>query len=459
MSGRYSRGVVHYEHGEPIEGIRNRFPSRVKIAHPELGILDLPTFFDVEAFAESIEFVDDGHELVRLVSEGEVLDPDTDEPRAPKAAAMVKARLLGKASHLDGAHRPVPEPRWLIEGIWQLGTSLQLSGNSKAGKTFLLVDLIFALLVPGWLFLGKYARGNLSVEELRRHVVMVNTEHPADDLERALAPLADVMVDLRESPEDEPLLVPARSLLTVYHLRELDGGVRLGDLFTPATFEAWVTELTACDECDGEDDLGPLAVIFDNGTAVMRALQINVQEHNGEFQERFRDLLDETGALSGLYVSHARDDGQGAYGGTLTSAASDGEMYYYRTGKSPRAPRKFALSPRGNLAEPIPDTTVIRRDGRLFIAGAADGPPNEPVDASEAVDRAKSRMRDLLSGAGVAGLWATEVTGKGDFGKANRPLLEEMRAAGEVIAREQQSGRARGTRYWLAEFAPPAVPS
>jgi hypothetical protein len=48
----------------------------------------------------------------------------------------------------------------------------------------------------------------------------------------------------------------------------------------------------------------------------------------------------------------------------------------------------------------------------------------------------------------------TEITDRGEDGKANRAELDRMEREGLVVQQKEQKGRVRSIRWWLTTFAP-----
>lgn len=436
-----------------VDGRIQRFivsplPARVTLSHPDLGRHELVDRAAVAEFAGLLDGADDGSDFVRLVVEGSFLESDGHDeyPLSETATSQVRALLLGTDIHIMANVVPAAyeTPDWLIEDIWERGTVPQLSGNSKAGKTTLVIDAIRTLLEPGHLFLGRYPVGPISADDLARGIVFINTENPAAAVERALAPLSDVFVETSEG------IVTARSLVRVYNLRETVGGPASFNLLDPAILEQWRRILIQCDECQGDDNWGPLALFADNGTAVLRAVGLDVQKHIGEWFEQLRSLVSVSDTDAGLGVTHATMDGRNALGGTISSAGSDGEWSYFKDGLSGTAARMFSLSPRLGAVEAIPEHKVVIRDGSpVFAATARAG-----ADADIALGpNEESKVLDMLRGE-PAGLLTTAITGSGAIGRERRAILEELLTRGAVTSRPD--GR-RGTRWMLALKVEPDV--
>ncbi|PPF47057.1 hypothetical protein C5B85_01920 [Pseudoclavibacter sp. AY1F1] len=447
---RYSRGKIV----SPL-------PARAFIQHEWLGRLELSTREEVVKIARQLEReTDDESLLIRMITEGRYFDAPCDDPdreeKSPAATRQIRALLLGTDTGLASVSPVAPQgpPAWLIRDVWEAGTFPQLSGNSKAGKSEVCLDVIRTLVDPSHLFLGRFERGDINPLELECGVVYLNMENPPNAIEEALKPLEAVPFEFSDGTVGS-----ARDLVTVYHLRETLGGPSAFDPRDPDKFEAWRRVLTGCDECDGEDNWGPFAVIADNGTAVLRALSENIQEHIGEWFEALRRLLAEIDTPQGIGVAHATMDGKNALGGTISSAASDGEWTYSRRGTSGAAPRFFAISPRLGPVPPLPETRVTRdADGRLRLSGAPRSTAvttgaEEAYEGSEEVPASpdsehEAAVLELLRAAGSEGLGKTEVTGRGNVGSQRRAALVALEERGLVVTRS----KGRRTHYRAVEF-------
>jgi hypothetical protein len=441
MIGRYRR-----EDGM----IMSPLPRRVRIEHNDLGSIHARNAGDVEALADLLEFAPVDDPLVRLVQEGRYLDPATGAPKADHAAAHMRALLLGSDTHLDpDGTEPVDlEPHWLIEGNWERDSLLQLSGPPKAGKSEVgVVDVIRTLVTPGYEFLGRYPRGNISEADLWRGVVLIDTEGQSRPIEKLLAPLSAIGSGVYEDGAE----LSARRLVKVYHLRELGVGPLGFNLFDPTTFEQWRRVLTRCDACEGDDNWGPLALICDNGTAVLRALGMNVQEHISEFQERFRALGESIGTPSMLFVTHSDKGGGNALGGSISNAGSDGELRYFtkEPNPGPNAARYFARSPRTGDVEGLNPTQVNLVGGRPILRLRANGAA-ETGAASPTHGDADAAEADVLAlfHAAPGGLSGSESTGGGGAdGRRLRAARDRLRARGVLTV--EREGR-QGQRWRLA---------
>lgn len=435
-------------------------PARAFIDH-DLGNLALASRDEVEELAQLIAHSADDEKLVQIITEGRYFDAapgeEDREEKSAQAASQIRALLLGTDTALApvSMRASVGPPRWLIRDVWEAGTFPQLSGNSKAGKSVVCLEAIKTLVDPSHLFLGRFERGEIDADDLERGIVYINTENPASAIEDALRPLEAVTFERSNGTTGT-----ARDLVTVYHLRETLGGPEIFDPRNPEKFEMWRRELLSCNECEGDDNWGPFAVIADNGTAVLRALGDSVQDHIGEWFEALRRLLAEIDTENGIGVAHATMDGKNALGGTISSAASDGEWTYSRRGTSGRAPRFFALSPRLGAVPPLGETRVtMDDDGRLQLAGDVQ---TTPASAGKAAGRQHDpspggdfevEVLEQLRAAGSDGLTKTDATGRGRVGSLRRAALDRLLKAG-VAAFEPEG---RGERWRAVEFAADTV--
>lgn len=430
-------------------------PARVFIEHDEQGSLELATREEVREFARMLDYSGPDDQLVRIVAEGSYFDGPSDDPereeKSTAATSQIRALLLGTDTALSPtfARREECPPRWLIPYVWEMSTFPQFSGESKAGKSRVIIEIILTLLVPGYKFLGVYGGGDISREELERGLVLLNMENPPGAVEDALRPLESVPFTFSDGR-----VGTARELVRVYHLREM-GGPGLFDPRNPEKFEAWRRVLTRCDECDGDDNWGPFAIFADNGTAVLRALGENVQEHIGEWFESFRQLCSEIDTLQGIGVAHATLDGKHALGGTISSAASDGEWMYTRRGNAGSAPRYFSITPRLGAVPPLSPTKVTQdAEGRLHLATAApttsepaSATPAPQVAPKTASDEHEGDVLEVLRAAGSAGLTKSEATGQGRVGTLRRTALGQLLEQG-LVTREREG---RGERWRVVQ--------
>lgn len=444
--GRYRREVQQVN-GEMRSVIVSRLPARVHIVHDELGSLILASREEVMKFAEVFERADPDQEFERIITEGRYLDPDTGEPKDERVSGHMRGLLLGTNTYLTPRPSTVEslEPEWLIEFALERDILVQLSGNPQAGKSEVVcMEVIRTLLIPGYRFLGRYLRGAIGPEDLARGIVYIMTERNSRRIKKLLEPLNDVYVNLGDR------VVSARSLVKIYNLKELGEGPLGFNLFDSVTFEKWVRELTDCVECEGDDYQGPLLIICDNGTAVLRALGMNVQEHIGEFGEKFRALGEAVGTSSQIFVTHSDKSGSNALGGTITAAGPDGEWLYYtaKFNPTPSTPRYLAMSMNAGDAPGLDPTRVDLIDGRPFLRGSpAVDVSNDSAGADDAT-AAEEEVLTMFKAAGAGGLTGKESTaGAGAIGKRLREARDRLLARGLLTM--ESEGR-QGQRWRLA---------
>jgi|GEM_PF-3159419 len=426
--------------------ITSRLPDRLRVELPAFGQIELADRGAVVEFAHQLEYMPPGSDWERILIEGVYSDPDTGQVLEPKAAELVRSMMLGYselAPDTTGDEDDDADVSWLVRGLWQRGTCPQLSGPAKGGKTTLVRDLLFTLLIEGHKFLGKFERGDVTPADLWAGVVVINSEMPRPAFNRALAPLKAVQVEV-EDPDGNRFMVSARSLVKAYHLRSM-GGPAVADFLNPRVIEKWRRELLLCIECLGGDNLGPLAVILDNGSAILRATQRGPIEHSGEMFEGFRSLLTETLASAGLYVSHSDKAGSGVFGGVQAAAPSDGE--WMLSGYGPGAHRYFSVTPRLEIGEAIEPTRVdLDPEGNPVMVS---GQSHSSTAAAPVFD-ARAEILRMLTEAGGKKLTTGELIGSGGHGQELRPALKELHAEARVSMEKQGQ-----TMFWSLPVSRP----
>ena len=331
--------------------------------------------------------------------------------------------------------------RWVIPGVWPWGHMPQLTGQPKAGKTSVVVNLVASLLVPGRRFLDYFEPSGLTQDDRHRGITLINAETPADAL------VAELMTATEEDPE-------ARRWLDPVHL-EQEGGAAVFDLTDPGLFDQWAHTLTSCWDCDRSDDWTPSVVIVDNLTAILAAAGKGVEQYSVLYA-KIRSLMTELRVPNLLVVGHSTLAGSHSMGGTEALAGPDGLWNLAMDNvDDPRSARRFSVIPRMGGAV-VPPLRVVRTgSGHLVVPSDADSDGSRAESASVEADQhseaaVEERVRAKLRDAGVAGLRKTEVTGRGRFAQPVREALARMVASGEVI--EHPEGQ--GFRYWLAEAVP-----
>lgn len=292
--------------------------------------------------------------LLAMVREGVFLSDD-GEPIAESVQKRLRGRLLEtygrEFSTLSDHHRRVEagfvreagERRMLVPGLWPWGTIPMLGGNAKAGKTTAVLDLVRALVVPGYRFLDHFGPADLSEEDLDRGIVLINAETPPEDFEDGLG--------LIYEGDDSP-----RVRVMIEHLEEL-GGANIMDLTDPAYYDMWLQRLSWCRECDGSDETVPVVVIVDGVTAILLAAGKPI-EAVGLWYASFRRLMKELGVPNALATGHNTMQGGHLMGGTEAQAGPDGLWSYWSENPdSPTSARRFKVVPRrGGI--PVPPVTV-----------------------------------------------------------------------------------------------------
>lgn len=376
----YGRYLTVYDPQRREMVLTGRVPVRLHLQHHEVGEVELESRAEVEDFMRTrlagvTDAMADDREnwdgrFVRAVREGQFLQAESGLPLDRIAQSKLRALLLGTGNDLMSASRVRRRQGWLIEWFWELGSILQLSGNAKAGKTFLLIDIIYTLLVPGWRHLGRWRSADDDVYEWGgvaprsilpwRPIVLINLETKPEVIERLLEPLRGIRVwnDGRQ--------FIARDLVKVYHLRRRGADFDLRD---PVLFEKWRGELIDCIDC-GDDFSPPSVLLVDNLTVVLRALRQDVQRHLSDLGEAVATLIESLDMDGGILVTHGTKDGENAYGGTLSAAWSDGELRYAKGSRSD-SKRHYSFEPREGHAQPFDYLPVIRRavDKRLLLPG------------------------------------------------------------------------------------------
>jgi len=359
----------------------------------------------------------------RVVAEGRLYLGDALMPE--RQARWMRAMLLGTGS----AQMRVPEGlrhlsgpggrRFLIEDVWPWGTYPMLGGAYKAGKTTLVADLVASLMVPGRLFLGRFAV-TLTEEERNRGIVVINAETPAEDFENALLAAG---VD------------PDTNLLNIYHLDEL-GGPGQYDVTDPANFDEWEREFVQCNDCWGEDFWSPAVVIVDGLTAIAGL------ERYSEWYGDHKRLMKAADIPNAIVTGHNAAGTNHLFNATAANAGPDG-VWSYTTDSpdDPRSPRRFQVLPRVGGVE-LPGARVrMDDDGRLTIAKAKTAAAPE-VAGPDYIDEAAERMLARLTEASPGEVGQTALTGKGRDGQINRAGLERLLADGRAEV------RIDGARKW-----------
>ncbi|HEU5025240.1 MAG TPA: AAA family ATPase [Spirillospora sp.] len=403
-----------------------------------------------------------------LIREG-ALTRDDGTPITGRPAQRVRDRLLGTYDHLprwgDRDRRDEAPRRMLIPGLWPWGHIPVLGGNAKAGKTTIVADLAKALVLPGYRFLGhfdpveglEYPNPDRDDEDdvpppdrnRGRGVVLINAETPRDDMEAAVG-------------TDRGWGSFTPDALRVAHLEDM-GGASWFDVTDPEKYDRWAHELTACEECDGSDELPPFAVIVDGVTAILGG----DMNRYGEWYAAFRRLLREIDVPNGLAVFHNTMSGGHPMGGVGSQTGADG-LWRYSSGDSddPASSRWFSVNPRlGGV--PIRPTKVVLSEetGRPVLVDAL--PPNvSPVLTANPTE--EDSQADTLAGLIVLyvtehpGADGQELTDNVDCGTKGWNLAARTRAVdmGLIVEKQCRPGckvctskgirsHHRRSHYWL----------
>lgn len=382
-------------------------------------------------------------EARRAVAEGSLITPFGDE-LAPAVAKRVKARLLRAYADMPapGTSRDDEIGRWLIPEVWRWGHMPMLSGQPRAGKSTLVVDLIASLLMPERRFLGHYEPAELTDAERNRGVWLINAENPAPEL-RSL--IESTGLEYCEDDDGGGRFHPegdAPGWLMVDHLEAL-GGASAFDIRDPAIYDIWANRIMdlTCAVCDGRDESPPLAVIADGLTAILGSDTTAY----GQWYAKFRDLMHELDVPNALVVVHSPMNGGEAMNGVESIAQADGTWKYQMSDvHNARAPRTFSGS-RRLLSGGIDGGRVILRDGRPLLIPAGRPEP-KPEGGSAASDEPEgdiweAEVRDRLTAAGRAGLMTVAVTGDGKEGTLRRAALRTLAQHGSVRGVTEGKGK------------------
>jgi hypothetical protein len=326
--------------------------------------------------------------------------------------------------------KETPESRALIPGLWNWGSIPTLGGPPKVGKTTLLVDLVAALVVPGYRLLDYFEPAVLNDDDRDGDVWLINAETPPDALEAELKAVI---------PEEH------RLRLRVWHL-ELQGGANYFDLTEPDLYDEWLLRFSYCNECDGTDDWGPTAVIADGMTAFLAAAG-KTTSHVGLWFAQFRRLMREVGASNAIASGHNVMRGGHLMGGVEASAPGDG-LWSYDQGKG--GSRVFTVKPR--LGGPTPPAlTVTQHEGRLVAkpkgkqARAVASEPAEPVIPMR--DRVLAYVQERNADGTGPSQRAVRDAVEGDNRAVDGALADLTR--GGVLMTKHREGRGGGVAYWV----------
>ena len=323
--------------------------------------------------------------------------------------------------------KPKPPQRPLIPGLMQYGTIPTLGGPPKVGKTTLLVNLTAALVVPGFRFLDYFEPVELTDEERESGVWLINAETPPVALEAELKALI---------PEEH------RRYLHVWHL-ETEGGAGTFDLTDPDLYDEWMLRLTSCEDCDGSDDWGPMAVLVDGMTAFLAASGKSTSAY-GLWYAQFRRLMREVGTPNAIASGHNVMRGGHLMGGVEASAPGDG-LWSYDLGKG--GARVFSVRPRLGGPE-VPKMRVTMHEGRLVVK--AKPKQVEPVERSAPAVPMRERVLAYVAERNAEGVGPSQrgvrAAVEGDNKAVDTALADLVREG--VLMTKPRAGRGGGMAYW-----------
>jgi hypothetical protein len=389
-------------------------------------------------------------ELARtIITEGTYL---LDEKPMPLARARnTRATLLGTFDSLQQPSGPklAEMGRELIPGLQRWGTVPMLGGPPKVGKSTFVADYCAALVIRGYRFLGYFEPAELSEDERRRDVWLINAENPPGELHEALL-ATGLQMEYNEGDGMPYYFHPDNpgdsGWLIVDHLEDR-GSAEVFDLTIEANRDAWSFLLMQCPCAEDHVTPPPLTVIADGVTAILGS---DTTRYGKWFYE-FKALLRGLDIENGLAVGHNGLGGKHLMNGTESMAGPDGLWTLFTKGSdNPRAMRYFQTEPRlrGPVIEP---TRLVVSDGRLTLRkeskpSADDGGDEDAGDSTLSAD---DEVLDRLIRAGTAGLLTTEVTGRGRVGKLRREAMTRLEAAGQIVSKADGLGQ----RWSLADTA------
>jgi hypothetical protein len=379
----------------------------------------------------------------QIVSEGVILV--RGEPASDSRSRFERADILGTYTGLPKSFDPTVRgpKRAYVPGLMNHGTIPMLGGPPKGGKSSFTTQFSAALIVPGRRFLDYFDPAEMTEEERRRDVWLINAEHPADDIHEMVT---DTGLEFDNETTDPFFTHPAsEAWLYVQHLEEM-GGSDTFDLTRQENRDEWEYRFLKA----GQGSTPPLTVIVDGVTAILKSDTTRY----GEWYHHFKALLKSVGIPNGLAVGHSGLRTGHLMNGVESMAGPDGLWMYdaNEPDKDPRTKRYFSVAPRGR--GPLVERTrvVLGEDGILRMDRT---PPDARPTASEVSSGGRrEQMTAKLREAGAVGLMTTEITDRGEDGKANRAELDRMEREGLVVQQKEQKGRVRSIRWWLTTFAP-----
>jgi hypothetical protein len=368
----------------------------------------------------------------RLIDEGTFLLPDMSPmeavaQRRMRAFIAQKDSLKGVSdSFVEDMDFQPDEPRWVIPGLWRWGTIPMLSGQPKAGKSTLAVELTAALTTPGARFLDHFEPSEMSLDA---EVWYINAETPIADFQELIYDAGAYGEFLGDDD---------RRVLRVEHL-EVMGGPSIFDLTVPANYDLWASHFIDCIECyDTGEFAAPSVVIVDGLTAILGG----TTDRYGQWYAKFRQLLRSVDVPNGLVIGHSTMTGTHSMGGTEALAGPDGLWTFTSNSKGRRL---FSVLPRmGGI--PIPPTAIaLGDDGRSRVAGSA----SPAVGTTEAITDAGSPVIEPIANRVLGCVAARQADGKetrradvragvgGDFAKVDAALAQLLESGQVVIEKRK----------------------
>ncbi|MCK8468088.1 AAA family ATPase [Microbacterium sp. KSW4-16] len=397
----------------------------------------------------------EAEERRRVIAEGTFVLPDGDTLSA-SSTKRVRARLLGTYAGARAPGYVDGEPgRWLIPDVWRWGHIPMLSGQPRAGKSTLVVDLIASLLIPERRFLDHYPPAPITEGERERGVWLINAENPEPELTAVVESAGLEYWTDNDGFEYDDGSAPggrfypkgdSKAWLLVDHLEAL-GGAWAFDLRDPEIYDRWLSRIAdlTCAVCDGRDEAPPLAIIVDGVTAILGSDTTAY----GQWYAKFRELMKELGVENALVVVHSPMNGGEAMNGVESIAGADGTWKYQMDNvHNPKSARTFSGSRRLIRGGIEGGRVILGDDGRPRIEGRTRPEANTGT-APEGVSVWESSVLDRLRRVGEHGLMTVEVTGDGKDGTFRRAALKKLHDAGAVTGRKD----GKGTRWFLAEVS------
>lgn len=380
--------------------------------------------------------VSSGHTREQMIEWAREAEVTLNDGTAVTGAALFRMRQRLVARYVSSGidlgspvAKPKPPQRPLIPGLWQWGTIPTLGGPPKVGKTTLLANLTAALMVPGFRFLDFFEPAEVTEEDRLNGVWLINAETSPAALEEELKALI---------PEEH------RRGLHVWHL-ELEGGAGTFDLTDPDLYDEWLLRLVECDDCDGSDDWGPMAVLADGMTAFLAPSGKSTAAY-GLWYAQFRRLMREVGTPNAIASGHNVMRGGHLMGGVEASAPGDG-LWSYDMGKA--GSRLFSVRPR--LGGPMPPILRVTNDegrlvGRLKHGKAVPREVEPKAPAEPMRDRVLAYVQER-NGEGVGPSQRAVRTAVPGSHSAVDNALADLVSEGALVTKPRE-GRGGGVAYW-----------